>query len=332
MDHLFPYLPHQPGYHQRLVAAAPLIQQAIQALATQVPSHTDQLRLIDATPVPCGTSRETVKRSELAGWASYGYCASYSRFYWGLKWGLKLYLVTTLEGMPVVWCLADPKIGERDVATDLLGHAHDLRALPRGAVVIGDKGFAGREFEHDMTQLGIVFVRPDRRDETRRHGNLAPIRQRIESIFATAKRQLSLELHGARTAERITARVGQRLLALAGGNSGSIGTDGFIGASVVAGRAPRWTSTLVTVRSGSHLCSRHVELSVEHGVGPTAGTASRGGGRLGWSGGADSRSSTHLRFRTCSPAARPPEGGDRPGRAADPLGRRLPGNEPRGGR
>ena len=69
LGHLFGYLPHQPGYHKRLVAAAPLILRAIQMLATQVPSQTDTLRLIDATPLPCGTSRKTAKRSELAGWA-----------------------------------------------------------------------------------------------------------------------------------------------------------------------------------------------------------------------------------------------------------------------
>ena len=46
---------------------------------------------------------ETVRRSELAGWANYGYCAAHSRWYWGLK----LYLLTTAEGLPVTWCLAD---------------------------------------------------------------------------------------------------------------------------------------------------------------------------------------------------------------------------------
>jgi hypothetical protein len=169
------------------------------------------LRLIDATPVPCGTSRETVKRSELAGFANYGYCPSHSRYYWGLK----LYLVTTLEGMPIVWCLADPKLGEREIATDLLTHACDRTAFPAGVVVIGDKGFAGAEFDRDMTELGITFVRPDRRDETRRFGNLALIRQRIESIINTAKRQLSLETHGSRTTAGVLARIAQRVLALA---------------------------------------------------------------------------------------------------------------------
>jgi hypothetical protein len=211
LGHLFPYLPKQPGYHKRLIAATPLILRAIQLLATQVPSTADQLRLIDATPLPCGSSRETAKRSRLGGWANYGYCASHSRFYWGLK----LYLVTTLDGMPIVWCLADPKLGEREVATELLGHAHDLAALPAGVVLIGDKGFAGREFQHAMAELGISFVRPDRRDEPRHHGNLATIRQRIEAIIHTAKAQLSLERHGARTPAGVMARTAQRILALA---------------------------------------------------------------------------------------------------------------------
>jgi hypothetical protein len=72
--------------------------------------------------VPCGTSRETAKRSELAGWAKYGYCAAHSRYFWGLK----LYLITTLEGTAVAWCLADPKLGEREVIEALFGHAREL--------------------------------------------------------------------------------------------------------------------------------------------------------------------------------------------------------------
>ena len=81
LGHLFPYLPHQPGCRKRLKAAAPLLAAAMDHLARQCPSWHDPVRLIDATPVPCGASRETVKRSELAGWAHYGYCAAHSRWY-----------------------------------------------------------------------------------------------------------------------------------------------------------------------------------------------------------------------------------------------------------
>ena len=102
LGHLFPYLPKQPGYHKRVKAAAPLIWRATHVAGHAGPVQGDQLRLLDATPVPCGTSRPTVQRSALAEIADYGYCASHSRWYWGLK----LYLVTTVEGLPVAWCLA----------------------------------------------------------------------------------------------------------------------------------------------------------------------------------------------------------------------------------
>jgi hypothetical protein len=212
LGHLFPYLPKQPGYHKRVKAAAPLICQATLYLATLCPSWADPLRLFDATPVPCGTSRATVKRSELAGWAGYGYCAAHSRWYWGLK----LYLVTTPEGMPVSWCLADPKLGEREVAEELLGHARDLRGLRDGMVVLADKGLAGQAMERFAAeQIGVLLARPDRKDEGRRFGNLAGVRQWIESVNDTLKGQLDLEAHGGRTPAGVFARVAQRLLALA---------------------------------------------------------------------------------------------------------------------
>jgi hypothetical protein len=212
LGHLFPYLPKQPGYHKRVKAAAPLICQTTMVLAMSCPSWADQLRLFDATPVPCGTSRETVKRSALAGIAGYGYCASHSRWYWGWK----LYLLTTAEGMPVAWCLADPKIGERDVAQELLAAARDQQLLRTGMLVLTNKGLAGRDMERYATeQVEVLLVRPDRRDEQRRYGKLAGMRQWIESVNDTLKGQLDLERHGGRTPAGVYARIAQRLLALA---------------------------------------------------------------------------------------------------------------------
>ena len=79
-------------------------------------------------------------RDGLAEWAGYGYCRSHSRWYWGLK----LYLLTTPDGMPAAWCLASPKIREREVAAELLAHAARTGALRPGPILIGDKGFAGQ--------------------------------------------------------------------------------------------------------------------------------------------------------------------------------------------
>jgi len=208
---LFRYLPNQPGYHQRLKAAEPLLCHTILMLAEHCPAWFDDLWMTDATPVPCGTSRETVKRSDLAGHAGYGFCASHSRYYWGLK----LYLVCTGDGMPIMWCLAHPKIGEREVVAALLERNHHF--IREGQLLLADKGFSGTEFKQLTEVIGIRLLRPDRRDETYHNGNLGGVRHWIESVNDTLKGQLDLESHGGRTPAGVFTRIAQRLLAMAAG-------------------------------------------------------------------------------------------------------------------
>jgi len=102
--------------------------------------------------------------------------------------------------MPVTWCLADPKLGEREVCLDLLTIAVETGLVVPGATVLADKGLAGRDVEQQIAGLGVRLLRPDRRNEPRRHGSLGGVRQWIESVFDTLKGQLGLEHHGARTA------------------------------------------------------------------------------------------------------------------------------------
>ncbi len=213
LGHLFLYIPKQPGYNKRLRSLAPEICQLINHLARISPSFCDQIRLLDSTPVPCGASRETVKRSELAGWASYGYCASHSRYFWGLR----LYLLCAPDGMPVSFALAPANNGERDVAAAMLERAAQTGMLSGQEIIVADKGFAGREFERALCELGLTLVRPDRKDETPRFGKLGGIRQWIESVYQTTKSQLSLEDHGGHIPEGVWVRVCQRVLALAAG-------------------------------------------------------------------------------------------------------------------
>jgi hypothetical protein len=208
LGHLFAYLPKQPGYNKRLRALAPTIARVITQLAVSSPSFCDNLRLLDSTPVSCGQSRATARRSELAGLAAYGWCRSHSRYCWGFR----LYLLCAPDGMPIAFELAPANAPERVAAAELLERV-DLA----GYTVMADKGFAGEEFEHLMAGLGAHFLRPDRRDEPRRHGSLGPVRQWIESVIWTCKGQLTLEAHGGRTPSGVCTRVALRLLALAAG-------------------------------------------------------------------------------------------------------------------
>lgn len=183
-------MPTQSGYRRRLKSAEPLLRKAILVLASCCPSWFDDLWITDATPLPCEMSRETVKRSDLAVHAGYGYCASHSRYYWGLK----LYVVCAGDGMPIMWCLANPKIGEREVLAALLQRDHNL--IREGQILLADKSFAGKDFEESATVMGLRLRRPDRKDERYRHRNLGGVRQWIESVNQTLKGQLDLERHG----------------------------------------------------------------------------------------------------------------------------------------
>jgi Transposase DDE domain len=206
LGHLFPVLLGQSGYNKRVRALAGQIAMVLSWLARNSPSWCDNLRLLDSTPVPCAASRETVKRSDFAGYAAYGYCRSHSRYFWGFR----LMLLCAPDGMPIAFDLFPANMPERDAAAEIL-----KRVELDGYTIIADKGFAGADFEQLVSSLGARLLRPDRKDEPRRRGSLGPIRQWIESVIDTLKGQLSLEDHGAHTMQGLAVRVAQRLLALA---------------------------------------------------------------------------------------------------------------------
>jgi hypothetical protein len=141
---MFPSISGQSGFNKRLRSAGPLIVTAITALARDTRSWYEVLRLGTQPPLPCGTSRETAKRYDLAGHAGYGYYASRSRFFWGF--------------------------GERKITGALL--PQDRHLIGAGQVALGYKGFVGRDFERFVTNnFGAHLIRPNCRDQKPRTAN-----------------------------------------------------------------------------------------------------------------------------------------------------------------
>jgi len=206
LAHLFPGLPRQDAFHKRRARLAETIEWLIGVFAERSPGAHDDLLLLDSTPVECGRSLETARRSQLAEIAGYGYSRSHSRWFWGMR----LHLACAPDGTPRAAALVSADRPEREVALTLLP-----RALRGGETIVCDKGYAGGEFASQVAALGATVVRPARRNEPQTGPHLAPIRQRIESVFHTCKDLLSLERHGARTPRNLFARVAVRLLALA---------------------------------------------------------------------------------------------------------------------
>ena len=210
VGHLFPRLLGQSEYNHRLKGVSPLMEAALRWLADHTPASAELLRLLDGTPVGCGQSRTTAKRSGLFGYAGYGYEPSHSRYYWGVK----LLLLVTAEGTITGFALANPKLlGERQAVRQLLVRQPANRP-PAGSAVVSDKGLSGEQTEELFADLDLVLVRPARTDEQRPRPFPNWLRQRVEAVIWTLKHQLGLEDHGGRVPAGLWARIVQRLLAL----------------------------------------------------------------------------------------------------------------------
>ena len=162
---------------------------------------SDDVWVVDSTPVRVRLFPGDGQAQRPAGWAEYGYCASHSRYFWGLR----LHLVCTLAGLPVGFALAGAKADEREVLLGMLEAARSgVAASQPGQMLIGDKNYFGRDFEAVLAEREIRLLRPARKGEAPRAGAelFKPLRQIIESVNDTFKGQLDLERHGGHTPER----------------------------------------------------------------------------------------------------------------------------------
>jgi hypothetical protein len=249
LRHLFPDLPERTAYHKRRIRLSGSLEALIARFARESPGFVDDLLLVDSTPLECARSRETVKRGGCSSLADaltdagdYGYCASHSRHFFGFR----LHALCAPDGTPRALALTSPKLDEKLVCLQMVARCE--RQPGQLLVLIGDKNFRGKEFEAELAELDATIMRPRRKDEKRRvptttsdeaastaalrsashitphthhpdrqqhDPHLAPIRQRIESIFWTFKDILTLERHGARTLRNLRVRLCARFVALA---------------------------------------------------------------------------------------------------------------------
>ena len=200
----FPHLPDQSQYNRRLRRLTAWITTTQLGVSQLV--ATGQVRLVDGTLLSCANYAGCAQQSLFAGSAGYGYCASKSQWYWGMR----LVLMSDRNGVPVGYDLTPA--GEREYeATYRLAQAHP------GATLFADKGLWGAQFQRTLELIDIHLVTPDHHRLGQRPPSeieKARIRLVIESVFSNLKRQMRLEHHLAKTLPGLAQRIAQRLLAL----------------------------------------------------------------------------------------------------------------------
>ena len=174
---LFPDLLSQSQFNRRARSLRYLIECLRRDWLIDLGIDQVERFLIDTKPVPVLGYKRSKRRSDFYGSAAYGYCASRKLYYFGYK----LVMITTLDGLPVVYDLAPANTDERLAAEAVLDNI-------KNAVLIGDKGFIGVEWQAQMLeQTGNKILTPKRKNQAQNppgyDSALNQIRERIEGLF-----------------------------------------------------------------------------------------------------------------------------------------------------
>jgi len=175
---LFPKLVDQSQYNRRARSLRLLVEQLRRYWVVQKGWHLHSRYLLDTKPVPVLSYKRDKRRSDFAGNANYGQCASRNLHYFGYK----LVTVTTLNGIPMVYDLVSANTDERAAAEAIIDYLSccDLFA---------DKGFLGLKWQTSIFDQTNNLIWTPRRSNQKYQNSpgldrwLSKIRERIEGVF-----------------------------------------------------------------------------------------------------------------------------------------------------
>jgi hypothetical protein len=175
---LFPKLVDQSEFNRRARSLRRLVETLRRKWLTDLGGTQERQFLFDTKPIPVVGYKRSKRPSDFAGSAAYGFCSSRNLHYFGYK----LVLLSTLEGLPVVYELVPARLEERQTAEAVVFSVADCD-------LFGDKGFLGEDWQaliRDLTGNRIWTVKR----ENQRLQNPAAfdsllnrVRERIEGAF-----------------------------------------------------------------------------------------------------------------------------------------------------
>jgi hypothetical protein len=209
---LFPRLLTQSQFNRRARRLRYLVEAMRRDWLMELGVEQATMYLIDTKPIPVVGYKRSKGRSKFRGSADFGYCESRKLHYFGYK----LVMITTLEGLPVVYDLVPANTEERQAAEAVIDRIAN-------AALIGDKGFLGVEWQAQIVeQTGNTIITPKRKNQKIQHPDgfeclLNTVRERIEGVFHELQNTgRNLERFLAKTviglATRVIAKVTAHLL------------------------------------------------------------------------------------------------------------------------
>ena len=175
---LFPKLVDQSQFNRRARALRLLVEQLRRFWIVQKGWHLQSCYLMDTKPVPVVGYKRLKSRSEFAGNANYGRCASRNLNYFGYK----LVALSTLSGIPVAYELVPANLDERLAAEAVIDYLASCD-------IFADKGFFGYEWQTSIfDQTNNLIWTPKRKNQYLQNSKaldrwLSSVRERIEGVF-----------------------------------------------------------------------------------------------------------------------------------------------------
>jgi hypothetical protein len=197
----FPKLVDQSQYNRRARNLRYLVEMLRREWLGVLGVKDPKQLLVDTKPIPVMGYKRSKTHSEFAGSAAYGQCAARNLNYFGYK----LVMLTTLDGLPVVYDLVPANTDEREAAEVVLQRVKDCD-------IFGDKGFIGDEWQAAIRQqTGNRVWTTKRANQTLQNPPefdqlLSHIREHIEGTFhciqntgRNVERLLAKTIHGLST-------------------------------------------------------------------------------------------------------------------------------------
>lgn len=175
---LFPKLVEQSQFNRRARSLRLLVEELRRYWVVQKQYHLQSRYLLDTKPVPVLGYKRYKNRSDFAGNANYGHCASRNLDYFGYK----LVMLATFDGVPVAYELVPANLDERLAAESVIDYLSNCD-------IIADKGFIGVEWQTSiLDQTGNRFWTPKRVNQHIQNPKvldrwLSAVRERIEGVF-----------------------------------------------------------------------------------------------------------------------------------------------------
>jgi hypothetical protein len=138
---LFPKLVDQSQFNRRSRYLGGLVERMRQDWLQRLAVHPPQSLLLDTKPIPVMGYKRSKRHSDFAGSAGYGRCVARNLNYFGYK----LVMLTTLDGVPVIYDLVAANCEERAAAEVVLQRVQDCD-------VLGDKGFIGLAWQKTVQE------------------------------------------------------------------------------------------------------------------------------------------------------------------------------------